>query len=220
MISKQPIRIVDRMLIFVYENRVNTSTSGFPPSLNKRFLQQATQILIHCILFHEIFDNTMAFPRQISAEELQRSLHSAADRLGINDFHPQQRSALEAFLRGHDVFVNLPTGFGKSLIFQAAPFCWDFLRQSAGSIAIVISPLTALMHDQLNSLKRKGISAACLTRDTTPETKSAINKGQFSLVYASPEAMSVSARALLSTDVYKKNLCGIFVDESHCIKKW
>ena len=41
MISKQPIRIVDRMLIFVYENRVNTSTSGIPPSLNKRFLQIA-----------------------------------------------------------------------------------------------------------------------------------------------------------------------------------
>jgi ATP-dependent DNA helicase RecQ len=162
----------------------------------------------------------MAFSRQFSADELSRSLHSAADKLGIDDFHPQQRSALEAFLRGHDVFVNLPTGFGKSMIFQAAPFCWDFLRQATGSIAIVISPLTALMKDQIDSLKRRGITAACLTRDTELVTKSAINKGQFSLVFASPEAMSASGRALLSADVYKKNLCGIFVDESHCVKKW
>ena len=76
------------------------------------------------------------------------------------------------------------------------------------------------MEDQLDSLKRRGISAACLTRDTSTVTKSAINKGQFSLVFVSPEAMSASARALLSADVYKKNLCGIFVDESHCVKKW
>ena len=162
----------------------------------------------------------MALHGQFTDNELHRNLHSAADKLGINDFHLQQRKALQAFLRGHDVFVNLPTGFGKSIIFQAAPFCCDFLRQTTGSIAIVISPLTALMQDQIDSLKRKGISAACLTRDTTRETKSAINKGQFSLVYASPEAMSVSVRALMSAEVYKKNLCGIFIDESHCIKKW
>ena len=66
---------------------------------------------------------------------------------------------------GQDVFVNLPTGFGKSVIFQAAPFCWDFLRQiqagSPSSIAIVIS---ALMKDQLNSLSTRGIQAAYLTK--------------------------------------------------------
>ena len=68
---------------------------------------------------------------------------------GRDNGHRVQRAS------GQDVFVNLPTGFGKSVIFQAAPFCWDFLRQiqagSPSSIAIVISPLSALilMKDQL-----------------------------------------------------------------------
>ena len=86
---------------------------------------------------------------------------------GRDNGHRVQRAS------GQDVFVNLPTGFGKSVIFQAAPFCWAFLRQiQAGlpsSIATVISPLSALilMKDQRHSLSTRG-QAACLTkRDTT-----------------------------------------------------
>ena len=84
---------------------------------------------------------------------------------GRDNGHRVQRAS------GQDVFVNLPTGFGKSVIFQAAPFCWDFLRQiqagSPSSIAIVISSLSALMKDQLNSLSTRGIQAACLTKSDT-----------------------------------------------------
>ena len=95
-----------------------------------------------------------------------------------NGHHVQQAS-------GQDAFVNLPTGFGKSVIFQvAAPFCWDFLRQiqagSPSSIAIVISPLSALMKDQLHSLSTRGIQVACLTKETPPATKTAIARGQYS----------------------------------------
>ena len=166
----------------------------------------------------------MAFLSHYSSDELSRSLHSAADKLGIENFREEQMDALKAFLRGQDVFVNLPTGFGKSAIFQAAPFCWDFLRQmqtcSPSTIAIVVSPLSALMNDQLHSLSTRGIQAACLTKETPPATKTAISRGQYSLVFARPEALAKSGRALLANDVYRQNLCGIFVDESHCIKKW
>lgn len=94
----------------------------------------------------------MAFCLKFKPEELNGGLTSAADKLGMSDFRSQQRIALEAIFQGHDVFVGLPTGFGKSAIFHAAPFCANFLRQSYDSIAVVISPLTALMADQLDAL--------------------------------------------------------------------
>ena len=154
-------------------------------------------------------------------EQLRGALNTAADKLNLDDFRPQQRLAIEAFLHGRDVFVSLPTGFGKSAIFQAAPFCCNFLRQSDSCIAIVISPLSALMTHQLEILKSYGVKAATLTADTSRPTRTAIINGDFSLVFVSPEAMLSSfGRHLMGRSMYCQNLCGIFVDESHCIQKW
>ena len=76
------------------------------------------------------------------------------------------------------------------------------------------------VHHQVLQLKYHNIQAACLTKETPPATKTAIARGQYSVVFASPEALARSGRALLATDVYRQNLCGIFVDESQCIKQW
>ncbi len=159
----------------------------------------------------------------VSHKNIPAALNTAADKLGLDDFRPQQRSAIEPFLHGRDVFVTLPTGFGKSAIFQAAPICCDFLRKSESSVSIVIviSPLSALMTDQLEILKGLGITAATLTKETSRTTKNGLINGDFSLVFASPEAMLSSfGRNLLGRSVYRQNLCGIFVDESHCIQNW
>ena len=71
----------------------------------------------------------------------------AAKRLGFGDLPPQQMEAIRTFMQGEDVFVSLPTGYGKSLIYSVLPYAYDELLGCEGSIVIVISPLLSLMKD-------------------------------------------------------------------------
>ena len=64
--------------------------------------------------------------RRFTNDEVQRALDYASTRLDLS-FRSQQVHALTSFIRGHDLFISLPTGFGKSVVFQAAPLCMDFL---------------------------------------------------------------------------------------------
>ena len=77
-------------------------------------------------------------------------LDSAASKLGISSLKDKQREAITSFVDGHDVFVSLPTGYGKSLCYTLLPLVFDSLRSSDShkSIVLVVSPLTALMIDQ------------------------------------------------------------------------
>ena len=75
---------------------------------------------------------------------------------------------ISSFVSGKDVFVALPTGFGKSLCYGCLPGVFTKLFKKDKSIAIVVSPLTALMQDQVDVFKRKGLSAVSVTRDTNP----------------------------------------------------
>ena len=74
----------------------------------------------------------------------------AVQRLGFADLRPQQmEQAIKTFMQGKDVFVTLPTGYGKSLIYSVLPYAYDELRGCRGSIVIVVSPLLSLMKDQV-----------------------------------------------------------------------
>ena len=73
----------------------------------------------------------------------------AVQRLGFADLRPQQMEAIKTFMQGKDVFVSLPTGYGKSLIYSVLPYAYDELRGCRGSIVIVVSPLLSLMKDQV-----------------------------------------------------------------------
>ena len=73
----------------------------------------------------------------------------AVQRLGFADLRPQQMVAIKTFMQGKDVFVSLPTGYGKSLIYSVLLYAYDELRDCRGSIAIVVSPLLSLMKDQV-----------------------------------------------------------------------
>ena len=85
--------------------------------------------------------------------ELKTVLANICERLGYSTLRPEQAEAVSAFAGGKDVFVALPTGSGKSLCFAILPWVFDVLhRQSEGrSIVIVVSPLLALMKDQVGS---------------------------------------------------------------------
>lgn len=86
-----------------------------------------------------------------------------------------------------DVFVNLPTGFGKSLIYQVIPLFFDVLLKASGHMVVVISPLVNLMKDQVDKLTSLGVSAATLS-DMDKEKSMGFEKGALSIVYGSLEA--------------------------------
>ena len=109
----------------------------------------------------------------------ERLLSYAASKLGITALNDLQKKAVKAIVDGNDVFVCLPTGFGKSLCFLSVPYVLDYLRSdpSAGSVAdhhlaLVVEPTAAIMREQVAKLSAKSISAAFINH---PQSKIAFS---------------------------------------------
>ena len=158
--------------------------------------------------------------------DLEKIIDEAASSAGYSSLKVEQRKALKAFAEGRDVFVSLPTGHGKSLCYALLPAIFDRRRNLAEktSIVMIISPLVALMKDQTSLFTTKGISAAYVSDKytTDKDTRRGVLRGQFQLVFISPESLFVATewRRMLAGDLYRKNLVGFIVDEAHCVKKW
>ena len=163
----------------------------------------------------------------LQAEVLEletKYIRDAAFSLGFN-LKTEQEESIFYFLKGADVFVSLPTGFGKSLCYILLPKVFDLLRGVDNkSIIVVISPLIALMEDQVASIISLGISAVHVSDRPSLDsiTKHGIQHGDYQIIFLSPEALfcTMEWRRVLSTEHYKVNLVGLVVDEAHCIKKW
>ncbi|KAL5486998.1 hypothetical protein EMCRGX_G019550 [Ephydatia muelleri] len=112
---------------------------------------------------------------------------------------------------------------GKSLCFSVLPFAFDYLYGRVGSIVIVVSPLIALMKDQVTALNSKGVSAAYISSETDDRAQcEAILRGEVQIVFIGPESLLQNRtwREMLRTPVYKSNLVAFVVDEVHCVPKW
>ena len=99
--------------------------------------------------------------------EKQKCLEScvldASQSLGFKELKPQQTKVILKFMEGNDVFVALPTGFGKSVIFGLLPLAFDLhLNRNALSIVVVVSPLTALMMEMKSKFVPRGVNAEFL----------------------------------------------------------
>jgi len=133
---------------------------------------------------------------------------------GIERLRPEQETAMVALLKGHDVLVALPTGFGKSLIYQIPAM----LRERP---TIVISPLIALMADQERALKSRGVPVVVLhSRLRTAERRAALERlegGGRLVVLTTPETLESRATASRFERARPALLC---VDEAHCISEW
>ncbi len=133
-------------------------------------------------------------------------------------FRPGQRDAVKAAVAGRDVLVLLPTGRGKSLCFQVPALV---ARRRGRGTAVVVSPLIALMDDQVGQLGAKGIAAGALHSHRTPEqriaTAEAFESGTLDLLYVSPErAASEAFRQRLEAGPVSL----LAIDEAHCISQW
>ncbi|AGZ42210.1 DNA helicase RecQ [Actinoplanes friuliensis] len=151
-----------------------------------------------------------------SAPEINRS--PAADVLnrvfGYSGFRGEQREIIEHVIAGGDALVLMPTGGGKSLCYQIPALVRD-------GVAVVVSPLIALMQDQVDALRTLGVRAGFLnsTQDLTERRRveQAFTEGQLDLLYVAPEGLGVpSTQRLL--DRGKISLFAI--DEAHCVSQW
>ncbi len=133
---------------------------------------------------------------------------------GYDAFRPLQQESIEAVLEGKDVLLILPTGGGKSICFQVPALVQK-------GLSIVISPLIALMDDQVVSLRENGISARSLHSNIKEEDRKEIfkelNDGTLSLLYISPEGLLVPS---FLEYISKEKVNLIAVDEAHCISMW
>src|SRR5262245_60033232 len=132
----------------------------------------------------------------------------------IPTLRPEQESAMLAVLNGRDALVALPTGFGKSLIYQVPAMIVD-------RPTIVVSPLIALMADQESALKRRGVPVVALhSRLRAAERRNALDrlkKGGRLVVLTTPETLESAATAALFERARPALLC---IDEAHCISEW
>lgn len=134
---------------------------------------------------------------------------------GLTDFRPWQREAIEALLEGSGrVLVVAPTGGGKSLTYQVP-------AAVLGGMTLVLSPLVALMEDQVRALVARGVPATFLASTLEPETRrqreASMRRGQYKLVYAAPERLASES---FVDGLSKCNLQLVAVDEAHCIAQW
>jgi ATP-dependent DNA helicase RecQ len=147
-------------------------------------------------------------PNLLAAQETLRSI------FGFEDFRPGQGAIIETVLAGTDVLAIMPTGSGKSLCYQLPAL----LREG---LTVVVSPLIALMRNQVAQLKSYGIAAASLNStndfDQNREITEQLGRGALRLVYVSPERLAKpDTLALL-----KRAKVGLLaVDEAHCISQW
>lgn len=154
----------------------------------------------------------------------QSAFQACKDQFKIENLLKEQENAIIAFFEEKSVFVNLPTGFGKSFIFQCLPIVADILykRPRGSSIIVVISPLRALMNDQVEYLHSVGVPAIAITDEEDPEIIQQVLNGYYIVVYGSPECLlSMSLwRGIFHCEDFAKMLIGVAIDEAHCIVQW
>ena len=147
------------------------------------------------------------------ADTCIRALQVLRTAFGHTSFRDGQADVVTAVATGRDVLAILPTGAGKSICYQVPA-----LLNSGPTL--VVSPLIALMQDQVSVLQHRGVSAAITSASTATDRSAAaaiLGADQPSLVYVAPERLtSPSFRRLMS----QVRLSRIVVDEAHCISEW
>ena len=141
---------------------------------------------------------------------------------GYREFRGPQQAIIEHVVAGGDALVLMPTGGGKSLCYQIPAIA----RQRSGlGITLVISPLIALMHDQVGALHEAGVEAAFLNSTLSGEEASQVERrllrADMTLLYAAPERVTTTRFLAQLDSLYERGLLSLFaIDEAHCVSQW
>src|ERR1700686_4289460 len=153
-------------------------------------------------------------PMDAHTPNLNAAQEALRSTFGFADFRPGQRAIIETVLGGADVLAIMPTGSGKSLCYQLPALLRD-------DLTVVVSPLIALMRNQVAQLKSYGIAAVSLNSanniSENRQITERLTRGAFRLVYVSPERLAQPDTLAL----FKRARVGLLaVDEAHCISQW
>jgi ATP-dependent DNA helicase RecQ len=164
-------------------------------------------------------------------EDFDRSLSYALQRLECAAMtpKPEQIACVKSIYEGKDVFLWLPTGFGKSLCYEVLPFVFDMklgrlADSNTNSVVIVVSPLVSLMIDQVRSLKSRGVKAAIMSSASGAEKGLLATDEDLcnsSLLFCAPEAIVLGKwREALEKPELSGRVVAVIIDEAHCVSKW
>ena len=153
------------------------------------------------------------------------------DKVVLERFGPNfilsdaQRDCLLTFLCGKDTLGVMPTGHGKTLVYQLMPLVVKELNNMcfedypSSPILLVVSPLTYLIKEQVERCSKFALSAKLVSDDEDELEK--LIAGSYNIVFGSPEIyLSEKWRNVLLSEVYRKNVVGVVVDECHTVVKW
>src|SRR4028118_2042645 len=148
--------------------------------------------------------------------DIHRAKEILKRQFGYDSFRMNQQAAIESVLQKKDCIVLMPTGGGKSLCYQIPALMLD-------GLTVVISPLIALMKDQVDALRNNGVEAAFLNSSQTAQEQVEVFRdvrtGKLKLLYVAPERLLQSGDQFI--DFLKSVNVSLFaIDEAHCISSW
>ena len=142
------------------------------------------------------------------------TLRVLRDVFGYAGFRPGQEDVVSAVLAGEDVLAVMPTGAGKSL-------CYQLPALAREGLTLVVSPLIALMRDQVAALRANGVEAGALNSSNAPEeadrVRAGLRAGTLKLLYVSPERLGVES---VLDGLARRGVSLLAIDEAHCVSQW
>jgi ATP-dependent DNA helicase RecQ len=150
-----------------------------------------------------------------STTDSAHSIHTSLERIfGYPGFRPQQQEIIENLIAGHDAFVLMPTGGGKSL-------CYQIPALHRRGVAIVVSPLISLMKDQVDALQANGVAAVCynsaISADDARRVLVRLHAHELDLLYISPERLVTGGFLERLQEI---DIALFAIDEAHCVSQW
>ena len=144
--------------------------------------------------------------------------HLLQNHFGYATFRYSQAAVIEHVLSGQHAMVVMPTGMGKSICYQIPALG---LAEGSGDVVLVLSPLIALMQDQVDSLRKRGIDAtfinSSLDRESREQRYHEVGEGRYRLVYVTPERFR---KPEFLTAMSRRRVTLLAVDEAHCVSQW
>jgi ATP-dependent DNA helicase RecQ len=148
------------------------------------------------------------------SDKLEAARSALRSVFGYDDFRPGQAEIVEAVLAGEDVLAVMPTGSGKSM-------CYQLPAIVGGALTVVVSPLIALMRDQVQQMRGFGVAAATLnsasSEDEVDATWRLLRQGDLRLLFVSPERLLAQGLAARLREIGARRLA---IDEAHCVSQW